>query len=59
MSTVTDDEVEIAIAGLGFTAVAATTERWVSKKDLRTDMRSALENFLTYATIGNGNASLS
>jgi hypothetical protein len=49
--SVSPEEVEAAIAGLGFTRVAATSDgRSVSESDLRTDVRGALEAFLTYVT---------
>ncbi len=48
---VSDDELQAAIGGLGFSGVAATElNKSVSPRDLRTDVRGALQAFLDYVT---------
>lgn len=48
---VTEEEIEAAIIGLGFSGHAATNlNRAVSDRDLRTDMRSALMAFIKWAS---------
>lgn len=50
---ITDEEVAVAIAGLGYSGVAATSQdKFVSPRDLATDVRGALEAFLAFATTG-------
>ena len=51
---VSEEEITAALIGLGFSKVAAiSVGACVSESDLRTDMRSALQQFMRKASYGD------